>query len=230
MLNSIEKERKFWNAFSGRYDAFIRITLGHIYRELYKKLKEDVAGSDHILEIATGTGLLSFEICNYVKHIDAIDISPEMIQFARKKKEAQGIENIDFETGDCCNLKFNENTFDLVIASNVLHLLPDPQKALSEMLRVLKIDGKVIIPTFCHGENFKSRLLSRLMQFSGFRARNIWSKQNFEKFVEHNGFRILKSEKIEGKIPLTFLVAQKLPDIENGIQDKIDTIWSGSKK
>ena len=73
MKNRIEKEGHFWNSFSARYDSFIKSTLGPTYQQLYQNLKTDVSGSGKILEVATGTGLLAFEICNYVNSINAID-------------------------------------------------------------------------------------------------------------------------------------------------------------
>ena len=79
MKNRIEKERRFWNWFSGKYDRFIEITLGKTYRQLYELLKEDITASENVLETATGTGLIAFEICGQVKQIKAIDIAPNMI-------------------------------------------------------------------------------------------------------------------------------------------------------
>ena len=79
-----EKEGDFWNWFSGKYDKFIRITLDKTYKKLYRNLKTYVSKTDDLLEIATGTGLIAFEICNYVKSMKAMDIAPGMIKIAVK--------------------------------------------------------------------------------------------------------------------------------------------------
>jgi ubiquinone/menaquinone biosynthesis C-methylase UbiE len=202
-------EISFWNFFSGRYDNFIKYTLGNTYRILYKNLKEDVTLADHVLEVATGTGLLSFEICRQVKYIDAIDTSPEMIRIAKVKQAEKNFINIDFRIGNISDLPFREKTFDVVLASNVLHLLSDPNRALFEINRVLKPNGKAILPTFCHGENIISRTISFLMSLSGIKIRNKWSMESFKYFVESSGFKILRSEVIQGKIPLVYLLAEK---------------------
>jgi ubiquinone/menaquinone biosynthesis C-methylase UbiE len=207
--NRIEKESRFWNSFSAKYDGFINRTLGKTYQQLYQMLKTDISGSGKILEVATGTGLLAFEICIDVDTIKAIDIAPEMIRIACEKQSQRNISNIDFEVGDSCNLAFKDGTFDVVIASNVLHLLFDPAKSLSEINRVLKTDGKAILPTFCHAENVQSRIISGFMSLFGFRARNKWSAKSFASFVESNEFEILKSEIIPGKIPLMYCVTRK---------------------
>jgi len=209
MKSRIEKESRFWNFFSTKYDRFINITLNDTYQQLYQLLKTDVTGTGKILEVATGTGLLAFEICNNVKSINAIDISPEMIKVASEKQKQRNISNITFEVGDSCNLTFSDSTFDVVIAANVLHLLFNPEKTLAEIRRVLKPGGVAILPTFCHAANFKSRIISSFMSLFGFRARNKWTTKSFERFVMNNDFKIVKSEIIDGKIPLLYLLTEK---------------------
>ena len=73
--------------------------------------------------------------------------------------------NIDFEVGDICNLKFDNKSFDTVVASNVLHLLFNPEIALQEISRVFTDQGKLIAPTFCHGANLRTKILSRFSHF-----------------------------------------------------------------
>lgn len=209
MKNRIEKESRFWNFFSTKYDRFINITLNATYQQLYQLLKTDVAGTGKILEVATGTGLLAFEICNNVKSINAIDISPEMIKVASEKQKQRNISNITFEVGDSCYLAFEDETFDVVIASNVLHLLFEPEKSIAEIRRVLKPDGIAILPTFCHADNIQSRIISGFMSLFSFRARNKWTTKSFESFVRNNDFKIVKSEIIDGKIPLMYLLTAK---------------------
>ena len=211
MKNRIKSESRFWNSFSAKYDRFINRTLGPTYRQLYKMLKTDISGSDKVLEVATGTGLLAFEICRYVNSIIAIDIAPEMIRIAMHKLQVNKIENIEFQIGDSCSLEFEDNSFEVVIASNVLHLLFNAEKSLSEIHRVLKNGGIAILPTFCHAENIQSRIISGFMSLFGFKARNKWSVKSYTTFIENNGFIITKAEVIPGKIPLMYcLVKQRI--------------------
>ena len=179
MKDRIDKESRFWNSFSAKYDRFIYSTLSATYQQLYQMLKNDVSGSGKILEVATGTGLLAFEICNLVNSINAIDIAPEMIKIAREKQFQMNISNINFEVGDSYSLAFEDGLFDVVIASNVLHLLFEPEKSLAEIKRVLKPDGIAILPTFCHADNLQSHIISGFMSLFGFRARNKWSTKSF---------------------------------------------------
>lgn len=210
MKDRVTEERKFWNSFAKKYDNFIQKRASKSYEKLFKKLRIDTQNSNDLLEIATGTGLISIDLSNQISHITAIDIAPEMIEIAKSKARNQNISNVNFQVGDSCNLDLKNSSFDTVIASNVLHLLFKPEKALEEMKRVLKDNGQLIIPTYCHGENVKSILISRLMGLFGFRARNRWSTKSFMEFVEKNGFKIEDLEVIKDKIPLIYIRAGKV--------------------
>ncbi|MGE4587625.1 MAG: class I SAM-dependent methyltransferase, partial [Mangrovibacterium sp.] len=160
------------------------------------------------LEAATGTGLISLQLSNLVSEVTAIDLSPEMLKIAKEKAEKQSVKNIDFRIGDICNLDFSDNSFYSIIASNVLHLLFDPGQAMQEIKRVLKENGTIIIPTYCHGENLTSHFFSRCMNIMGFRARTRWSVASLKKFVEKSGFEIIKCKLLKGVIPMVYLVAR----------------------
>ncbi len=210
MKDRVTEERKFWDSFAQKYDNFIQKNASKIYEKLFTKLRIDTQNSKDLLEIATGTGLISIYLSNQISHITAIDIAPQMIDVAKSKARNQNISNVNFQVGDSCNLDLKNSSFDTVIASNVLHLLFKPEKAFEEMRRVLKDNGQIIIPTYCHGENIKSMLLSRFMGLFGFRARNRWSIKSFKEFVEKNGFKIEDLEVFNDKIPLIYIRAGKV--------------------
>jgi len=208
-INRIEKERGFWDSFASKYDSFIQKNASSSYEKLLIELLNDTNDSSELLEIATGTGILSIELRSQISKITAIDISPEMIEIAKKKIEEHQISNIDFRVGDSNNLEFSDMSFDTVIASNVLHLLYQPDTAISEMKRVVSKKGKIIIPTYCHGENLKTHLISRLMGIVGFKARSRWSVNSFKAFIKRNGLHIERFMIFKDKIPLIYVVARK---------------------
>lgn len=208
-MKSSNSEIRIWDRFAKHYDRFIRKTLGETYVELYNQIKSDITSDDTVLEVATGTGLISFEIAKYVSHIDAVDLSPQMIEVAKDIQTKTQIKNIEFTCSDANKLPFENGSFDIVIASNLLHLLKEPNIALAEMSRVLKKDGKLILPTFCHAENLTSKLISFFMSLPGFKFYNKWSVDNFENYIVSCGFNVIKRKVIVGKIPLTYLVVKK---------------------
>ena len=207
--NRTESERKFWNKKARSYDTVVGKFFPTAYAAIIENIIIDVSPSSKVLEVATGTGILSIKFSNKAAHITAIDIAPEMLKVAREKSASLQITNIDFEIGDICNLKYQDQSFDIVVASNVLHLLFNPELALQEIKRVLRDNGKLIAPTFCHGTNLRSRILSAILSVLGQNTKNRWSPKNYKEFVEGQGFTITKEVFVEDRIPLLYLVAEK---------------------
>jgi phosphatidylethanolamine/phosphatidyl-N-methylethanolamine N-methyltransferase len=204
------KEKKFWDKFAGHYDSFIKKTLDKTYKTVLKNMASELKSHHNILEIGTGTGIISFSICPMVSSVVATDISPEMIQIAIRKQNESGIKNIDFQVQDSYNLPFPDKSFDVVVASNLLHLLYEPEKPVKEVLRVLKDDGIFIAPTFCVGENTRSKIITTIAGlFSGFKIINKWSIKDFKSMLTDKGFLIDKWERIDGRFPLAYVVMKK---------------------
>ncbi len=207
--NRVEKERAFWNLSAGKYDGLINKKASKAYEVLFKKLLQDTVETEKLLEIATGTGFTALKLSPHISNITAVDLSPEMIKIAEKHRAEKFIKNVDFKLGDACKLEFRDKAFDTIIAVNVMHLLFEPETALKEMRRALKDDGRIIIPTYCHGVSVKSHIKSRLMSLSGFKVRSRWSAASYKAFVEKNGFKITKENILEGSIPMVYLTAVK---------------------
>jgi ubiquinone/menaquinone biosynthesis C-methylase UbiE len=204
-----ELEKKFWNSKARSYDQVVNKFFPKIYEIVIENLIKDTGQSQKLLEVATGTGILAIQLSSHVSHITAVDISPEMLQVAKEKVSKDQINNIDFRIGDVCNLEFADKSFDTIVASNVLHLLFQPELALQEIRRVLFDNGRIIIPTFCHAANLKSIILSKFLSLLGQKTKNRWNQKSLIAFVENNGFKITKNVYISDKIPLLYLVGIK---------------------
>jgi len=210
MDNRQEKEKKLWDKLASNYDSFINDMFCKTYSSILENINIELKANDNVLEIGTGTGIISFSICSKVSSIIATDLSPEMIRIAKQKQEETNIKNIDFQIQDSYNLTFADKSFDIVIASNLLHLLYDPAKPLKEVKRVMKDSGVFIVPTFCVGENIKSRIIDTVGSiFFGFRIINKWSIEGFKSMLTNNGLLIKKALKIEGRFPLAYVVMKK---------------------
>lgn len=207
--NRVTSERKFWNSKAKGYDKVVNKFFLKIYEAIFVNLLQDTAQSESLLEVATGTGILAIKLSDQVTHITAVDIALEMLNVAKEKSAGKQIKNIDFRTGDICDLQFEDKSFDTIVASNVLHLLFQPDLALQEMRRVLDDNGRIIVPTFCHGANLRSQILSRILSLLGQKTKSRWSQKSFMGFIEQNGFEITKNIYINDKIPLTYIVAKK---------------------
>lgn len=193
MVNRQLKENTFWNGFANHYDFFIKIMFRKTYKKILFLLNSELKSNQKILDIGTGTGIIPFSICQKVKSVVATDISPEMIKTVKQKQVSSGIENIDFQVQDAYNLPFPDKSFDVVIAANLLHLLFEPEKPISEAKRVLKDNGIFIAPTLCAGENFRSKAMANISAMAGIWLVNKWSINEFEEMLKSNGLIIWRN-------------------------------------
>ena len=86
----------------------------------------------------------------------------------------------------------------MVIAANVLHVIPEPDRALREMGRVLKDDGVLVVPIFTHGDN------TLCMRAAGFPLHGRWTGEEYLAFLAANGWVVRKSETLPASFPLTY--------------------------
>ena len=101
-----------------------------------------VEGS-RILEVGVGTGP-SFPFYPRGATVTAIDLSPKMLELARRKAGQQGV-TVVLDEMDVQSLRFADSTFDTVIASLVFCAVPDPAHGLAEIKRVCKPGGKIVL-------------------------------------------------------------------------------------
>jgi ubiquinone/menaquinone biosynthesis C-methylase UbiE len=94
------------------------------------------------LDVGCGTGNLAVELAknSSLKLIEAFDFSPAYIAYAQTKISDP---RINFQTADACAIPFNDGTFDLTLSMLVLAFIPEPQRAVREMMRVTKAGGAV---------------------------------------------------------------------------------------
>ena len=174
------KERKtFWDKNAGRYDRFMRKDRA-AYEEMYKLIRP-VVKAKTVLELATGTGLIAKHIVNAAAHIEATDASAEMITEAKRDNHSA---KLHFSVQDMFRLPYADKSFDVVIVSNALHIVPQPEKALQEIKRVLKEDGVLIAPTFTHaGNSFSGKVKAFFMKLAGFPLHSRWTSEEYLRFL-----------------------------------------------
>ena len=86
-------------------------------------------------------------------------------------------------------LPYADKSFNVVIVSNALHIVPQPEKALAEIRRVLKNDGVLIAPTFTHAENsFTGKVRAFFMKRVGFPLHSKWTSEEYLRFLSQNGW------------------------------------------
>ena len=196
----MRKHKNFWDRNAGRYDRFMRKDRA-AYDEMYELIRPLVRHKT-VLELATGTGLIAKNIVNAAAHIEATDASAEMVLEAKRDNQSA---KLHFSVQDMFHLPYANQSFDAVIVSNALHIVPQPEKALAEIRRVLKDDGVLIAPTFTHaGNSFFGKVRAFFMKLAGFPLHSKWTSEEYLRFLSQNGWTVRKSVVLKASFPLTY--------------------------
>lgn len=208
-------EASAWNQLANRYDKTVKF-FDKSYPEVRKQLRTDLKGCQRVLEIAAGTGQFTFDLAKVSDRLVTTDISSEMIQRLDRKIVDRGIQNIEASVMSAYEVPFDDNEFDAVFCANALHVMETPQKALAEFRRILKPGACLVLPTFCHGIDWRRRFLSWLLStFSPFFAHTKFTPESLEKMVREAGFDVEKRKLLPGKFPLLYLLARNSKVVED---------------
>jgi phosphatidylethanolamine/phosphatidyl-N-methylethanolamine N-methyltransferase len=133
----------------------------------------EVHPGDSILEVGVGTGI-NVPLYPRDLKITGIDFSASMLEKARERVEKKGMRGVRLLQMDAADLKFDDNTFDIVYAPYLISVVPDPVQVAAEMRRVCKPNGRIIILNHFRSENLVlsrvERLISPLTIHIGFKA------------------------------------------------------------
>ena len=196
----MKNRRNFWDRTAKIYDRFMRRDAA-AYDRMYALLRP-VVRDKTVLELAAGTGLIAKHIANAAEYIEVTDASEQMIRQAERENHA---ENLHFSVQDMFCLPYADAAFDVVIVSNALHIVPQPEKSLREIKRVLKDDGVLIAPTFTHAENsFPGKVKAFFMNLAGFPLHSKWTSEEYLKFLQQNDWTVRKSVVLKATFPLTY--------------------------
>ena len=201
----MREHKNFWDRNARIYNRFMRKD-----REAYEKIYElirPIVKAKTVLELATGTGLIAQNIVNAAALIEATDASEKMIAEAKRGNRSA---KLHFSVQDMFCLPYANNSFDAVIVSNALHIVPQPEKALQEIKRVLKNDGVLIAPTFTHAEiSFSGKVRAFFMKLAGFPLHSRWTSEEYLSFLRQNGWAVRKSVILKASFPLTYAECTK---------------------
>lgn len=154
----MSKSEKFWDQSASNYDN-TEEKFEFIHSRSRANTKRNLKDTDIVLDYGCGTGTTACEISGLVKSVRAIDISTGMIEIAKRKAATGGVVNVDFEQADIFDEEFENGSFDVVLAFNMLHTVPDPESVVQRTVELLKPGGLFISVTPCLGGK-KSALVS----------------------------------------------------------------------
>jgi phosphatidylethanolamine/phosphatidyl-N-methylethanolamine N-methyltransferase len=142
------------------YDLWFGPTLHH--GRLVAIERMGIGPGDRLLEVGVGTGI-NARLYPRNCHVTGIDLSPQMLEKARARVQRQGVRNIRLQVMDAAHLTFPDDSFDIVYAPYVISVVPDPVKVVSEMRRVCRPGGKIVIVNHFRSSNPILSKLERAM-------------------------------------------------------------------
>ena len=201
-----KSNKKFWNKFAKLYAPFMKKDKG-VYDNVCEYIRPYLNRNMNVLELACGSGQLSFNLSKYAKNWIGTDFSEQMILEARKRGEN---ETLTFEVADATSLSFSDGEFNCVVIANALHIMPEPDEAMREIYRVLKPNGILSAPTFLWKEGTQSKFKKWIMSVVGFKMYQEWNKKQFKDFIEKHGFSVVEMNLIHGGLaPIGVMIAYK---------------------
>lgn len=144
----MNKPKEFWNRTADNYDK-TEERFEHIHHTSRESAKKHLKDSDVVMDYGCGTGTTACELASHVKEIHAIDISGRMIELSKEKAVASGVENVNFAQSDIFDERYSKDSFDVILAFNVLHTVPDPQSVVRRIHELLNPGGSFISVTPC---------------------------------------------------------------------------------
>jgi SAM-dependent methyltransferase len=137
-------QRYGWDRAALRYEASWRAPLAVAHRALLDRLQ--VRAGESVLDVACGTGLLAHDLARVVGEngeVVGIDLSQAMIDLAARRGREPGSAPTRYARMDAQSLEFPAATFDVVLCCFGLMYLPDPERALAQLQRVLRPGGRL---------------------------------------------------------------------------------------
>jgi ubiquinone/menaquinone biosynthesis C-methylase UbiE len=130
------------------YDLLVRKYLRILHSGFVETVINLSPPEGNFLDVGTGTGWIAIGVANNNPYcaVTGIDLSDTMLSVAGQNARDEGVsERTSFVKGDAKGLQFEDNRFDAVFCHNMLHHVPEPEKLLDEMIRVVKPDGALVV-------------------------------------------------------------------------------------
>ena len=210
----MNKTEKFWDKVSKKFDKRSQ-KIDQTEIKTLENTKKYLNVNDIVLDYGCAIGTMAIEIADNVKKIHGIDISTKMIDTAKRKAVERKIKNIEFTKSTIFDERFKRESFDVILAFNILHFLEDTQKVIKRINELLKPGGLIISVTPCLGEkkafiNILIFLLVFLQTKMGIVPYiRFFRISEFEDSIANANFQIVDSESLHSPGGQYFIVAKK---------------------
>ncbi len=197
----------FWDFCAPFYDRAEHTNTA--YPKMLRLMRDLTPAGASVFEAAAGTGSISLAVAGRARFVLCTDISERMLEVARKKAAKEGANNITFSKRSLFDTGEPDGAFDVVIASQVLHLIDEPEKAAAELKR---ISGGVVIVavTLLKGlRGLFARPSVGIWKLLGFAPKREFDAGSFREFLSDIGLPPCEYKVIDGNMPMAVAVWRK---------------------
>lgn len=151
-VNQLESD-KFWDGVAEKYSQKA-VPNEAMYQKKLNETQSYFSSDMRVVEFGCGTGTTAIHHAPFVDHIDAIDISENMLEIGRERAHQASVENVDYHLGTLHDFNAEAESVDAVLGLNVIHLIPNRQEVIAEVARILKPGGVFVSSTGCLGGSY----------------------------------------------------------------------------
>ena len=188
-----------WDRVAPLYDLAVSTLNRRVYDGTGSAVARLIRPGDTVLECACGTGAIASAIAPACARVVATDFSEGMLKQARKKLAR--FPHVVVEQADITDLHYADDSFDAVVAGNVIHLLPEPGDALKELKRVVRPGGTIIVPTYVIPKKRAHTIFLKLISRCGIHFQEHFDPASYRAFFERMGCVGVTYRVVRGRIP-----------------------------
>lgn len=151
------EQKNKWSRVAGDFEKRVNYVVGEQNIEAIQAVLAAQSLAGKVLELGCGNGTYSASLAPRADRLYVTDVSDQMLSVCRDRLKHLG--NVEVEKQDCFELSYPDSNFDFVVMVNLLHVIPEPEKAIRESKRVLGEKGKILVVSFTtEGMRFLNKL------------------------------------------------------------------------
>lgn len=211
----MNKAERFWDKVADSYEK-TEERFERVHTRVIGNTKKHLKQSDTVLDYGCATGTKTFALATHVKSIQGIDISSKMIEGAKRKVAERKIENVQFEHITLFDESLKKESFDVVMAFNILHAIKENRQVVERIAELLKPGGLFITSTPCLKERIafvnRMQLVFYLILIKAGLVPDmltLFRIPELEDLVQKSDFQIVETEKLYYRMTSYFIVANK---------------------
>ncbi|MDO5049559.1 MAG: class I SAM-dependent methyltransferase [Actinomycetaceae bacterium] len=195
---------EIWDIVAPVYKTFVSSDKQG-YAHVQTFIRTFVSPSMRVLELGCGPGNMTERIASACGTVVATDASERMIRQAQKSVQ---IDNVSFEVANAHNLPYPDGSFDAVVASNMFHVVEDPEQILTEAARVLRPGGSIIATSFITGTK-RAQIMKQGLKVVNGKDHEFWDLTGFVNLFRDNGWTVHAGRRFSSIFPIAGVVATK---------------------